>query len=392
MYFSSGGFDLYKRLISLSKIPDQSFFLWGPRQSGKSTLLKSLYPDALWIDLLQSDIFARYAQAPHLLREEAAAQLTQGDLVIIDEVQKVPQLLDEVHWLIENKGLVFVLSGSNARKLKRGAANLLGGRALRKELHGLVSAEIGADFSLVRALNQGLLPNHYRADQVWPRLASYTGDYLKEEIVAEGLIRNLPIFANFLNLAALSDTEPVNYTSFARDVGVSSQTIKDYYQILVDTLLGFFLPLYKKRPKRRIQGADKFYFFDLGVVNFLAKRKSIEPGSELFGKAFENWVLHELIAYNHYRDLYADLTYWRLSNGTEVDFIVNDMEICIEAKATPQINQNHLNGLLQIKVDHPSAGRRMIVSLDQNKRLLADGIEVYPWADFVAELWSGKIF
>ncbi len=392
MYFSSEGCVLYKRLISLDKNPDQSFFLWGPRQSGKSTLLKDLYPHALWIDLLQSDVYARYAQSPHLLREETAAQITPGGLIVIDEVQKVPQLLDEVHWLIENKGLIFVLSGSSARKLKRGAANLLGGRALRKELHGLVSAEVGTDFSLVRALNHGLLPKHYLADQVWPRLAAYTGDYLKEEVAAEGLVRNLPIFGSFLNLAALSDTEPVNYSTFARDVGVSSQTIKDYYQILVDTLLGFFLPLYKKKPKRRLQGADKFYFFDLGVVNFLTKRKSIEPGSEIFGKAFENWLLHELMTYNHYRDLYAELSYWRLSNGTEVDFIVNDMECCIEAKATQEVNQNHLKGLQQIKEDHPGVGRRMIVSLDKTRRLLDNGIEVYPWAEFVADLWSGKIF
>jgi predicted AAA+ superfamily ATPase len=201
-------------------------------------------------------------------------------------------------------------------------------------------------------------------------------------------------YGDFKNLSspALSDTEPVNYSTFARDVGVSSQTIKDYYHILADTFLGFFLPLYKKRPKRRIQGAEKFYFFDLGVVNFLAKRKSIEPGSELFGKAFENWVFHELKAYNHYRDLYADLSYWRLSNGVEVDFVINDMEVCIEAKANQQVNLNHLSGLLQIKEDHPDVGRRIVVSLDQNKRLLNNGIEVYPWADFVADLWAGKIF
>jgi predicted AAA+ superfamily ATPase len=392
MYFSSTGVDLYKRLISLDKSPKQSFFLWGPRQSGKSTLLKSLYPHAYWIDLLHSDVFARYAQSPHLLREEALAQRANGDLIVIDEVQKVPQLLDEVHWLIENKGLIFVLSGSSARKLKRGSGNLLGGRALRKELHGLVSAEVGAEFSLLRALNHGTLPAHYLTDEVWPRLASYTGDYLKEEVAAEGLVRNLPIFGSFLSLAARADTEPVNYTAFSRDVGVSSQTIKDYYQILIDTLLGVFLPLYKKRPKRRIQGADKFYFFDLGVVNFLAKRKSIEPRSELFGKAFENWLLHELTAYNHYKGLHADFTYWRLSTGVEVDFIVNDMEICIEAKATHQVNQNHIHGLQQIKEDHPNIGRRIIVSLDKTKRLLNNGIEVYPWDEFVSDLWAGNIF
>lgn len=389
MYFSTDGYNMYKRLLSLDIDPAQSFFLWGPRQAGKSTLLKQHYQNALWVDLLKTDVYGRYARDPSLLRSEIIAQLKRGDLCVIDEVQMLPTLLNEVHWLIENQGIVFALSGSSARKVKRGAANLLGGRALKRELYGLIAMELGADLDLIRLLNHGYLPNHYLADQPQPLLAAYTGLYLKEEIAAEGLVRQLPIFSDFLNLAALSDTEQVNFSSFARDVGVSSQTIKDYYQILGDTLLGFWLPAYRKKPKRRIQSSPKFYFFDVGVVNFLAKRKSLEPGSDVFGKAFENWLAHELKAYNEYQQKFWDISFWKISSGSEVDFIINDMDLAIEAKATKLVNSNHLKGLRELIQDHPHVKRRIIVSLDERRRKLEDGIEVWPWLEFIEALWAG---
>ena len=312
------------RKIQLPAHPKESFFLWGPRQSGKSTLLKTLYPKAIGYDLLQTDVYLRLLKEPNLLREDLlylAKQQNHG-IVVIDEIQKIPALLDEVHWLIENTSFVFVLCGSSARKLRRGHANLLGGRALRFELMGLTAGELEEQFDLVKMLNQGYLPRHYLTRSAAPRLRAYIGDYLKEEIAAEALVRNLPTFSNFLNAVSLSDGEMVNFATIARDCGVSAPAAKEYFQILVDTMLGHFLEAYRKRPKRLVIGAPKFYFADVGVVNDLAKRGPLETGSELFGKAFENWIFHELNAHRSYQDVNHDLTYWHLASGTEVDFII----------------------------------------------------------------------
>lgn len=312
--------------------------------------------------------------------------------VVIDEVQKLPKLLDEVHWLHENRQVHFALCGSSARKVKRGHANMLGGRALRYEMFGLVSAELYPDFDLNRLLNHGYLPRIYLAGQSQRLLNAYIANYLKEEIAAEGLVRNLPVFSEFLNLAALSDTETVNFSTIARVCGVSSQTVKEYFQILEDTLLGRWLPSFRKRPKRRVAASAKFYFADVGVVNFLAKRGTLQPGSELFGKAFENWCFHELNAYNLYNEAFADLFYWRLAGGTEVDFIINDMEVAIEAKATKKITSNHLAGLRSLKVDHPNIKRFFVVCLETKPRTTDDGIEILPASLFTEKLWQGEIF
>jgi len=221
---------------------------------------------------------------------------------------------------------------------------------------------------------------------------AYVANYLKEEIAAEGLVRNLPVFSNFLNLASLSDTEPVNFSTIARDCGVSSQTVKEYFQILEDTLLGRWLPSYRKRPKRRVTAAPKFYFSDVGVVNLLAKRGMIEKGSELYGKALENWCCHELNAYNSYNEKGAEFFYWRLVSGTEVDFIVNDMEVGIEIKAAEKISAKHLKGLRALKIDHPSIKRRIVVCNEAKKRITEDEIEIIPIDLFPDMLWNGYIF
>ena len=381
---------MFKRLIDLPKHPKKSFFLWGQRQTGKSTLLKAMYPDALWIDLLKSDEFRRYTDEPHLLRTEILPR-SGKNLVVIDEVQKIPLLLDEAQWLIENKKTVLILCGSSARKLKRGQANLLGGRALRYELTGLVSAEIGDNWDLVRMINNGYLPPHYAIDNPWKSFEAYVGDYLKEEVASESLVRNLPAFSGFLPAAAISDTERINFSNIARECGVSVPTTQEYFQILVDTLLGRFLPAYVKRQKRRIVNAPKFYFCDVGIVNFLAKRKSLEPGNELFGKAFENWVYHELTACNLYTDASWDLSYWALSTGLEVDFIINDLECAIEAKASPKIGNDHLKGLRELKTEHPSVKRRIVVCLEKRTRLTSDGILILPVKEFTKRLWDGSL-
>ena len=382
---------IISRRIHLPPSGEETFFLWGPRQTGKSTLLRATYPRAHWIDLLKADEYRRYLQRPELLREELAA-LQHVPFVVIDEIQKLPAMLDEVHWLHENRKIHFALCGSSARKVRRGGANLLGGRAMRYEMLGLVSSELGRDWDLARMLNNGYLPEILLGTNPQKRLDAYVSNYLKEEVAAEGLVRNLPAFSSFLGLAALSDTEPVNFSTIARDCGVSSQSVKGYYQILEDTLLGRWLPAYQKRPKRRVIKAPKFYFFDVGVVNHLARRGRLEPGSELFGKAFENWCFHELNACNSYREALIDLSYWRLASGLEVDFVVNDMALAIEAKAVSKIRADHLKGLRALQEEYSNIGKRIVVCLEQKPRRTEDGIDILPVARFCELLWDGALF
>ncbi len=284
------------------------------------------------------------------------------------------------------------LCGSSARKVKRGRANLLGGRAVRYELLGLTAREIGRDFDLDRMLNHGYLPLIYLSNEPRRLHNSYVADYLKEEVAAEGLVRTLPVFSEFLNIAALSDAEIVNFSTIARECGVSSHTVKGYFGILEDTLLGRWLPAHTSRPKRRVIGAPKFYFADTGVVNHLARRGELHRGSELYGKAFENWVFHELCAHNAYAERFARLSHWRLASGIEVDFVVNDMQLAIEAKATAKITADHLKGLRSLARDHPRIKRRVVVCLEAKSRRTEDGILVLGAGDFTAQLDAGHLF
>ncbi len=381
---------MFNRNLILPRPGRETFFLWGPRQTGKSTLLRKHYPGGHWIDLLKSDEFRRYATRPELLRLELEADPDPARQIVIDEVQKVPALLNEVHWLMENRGLHFALCGSSARKVRRGAANLLGGRALRYELRGLTAGELADSFDLDRLLNHGYLPRIHQSARPRRLLDSYIADYLKEEIAAEGLVRNLPAFSGFLDAAALSDTEPVNFSNIARECGVSSQGVKNYFGILEDTLLGRWLPAWRKRRKRRLIGAAKFYFSDVGVVNRLARRGSLERGSELYGKAFENWVHHELAAFVAYTDFDGGLTHWRLPSGVEVDFVLGDMALAVEAKTSAVIGRHHLKGLRSLATEH-DVRRRVIVCLEPKARRTEDGIEVLPAERFVRRLWGGDL-
>jgi len=382
---------MIERILKLPEYGTETFFLWGPRQTGKSTLLRKAYPGAYWIDLLKAEEFRRYLHHPEWLRSEILDGRPRP-YVVIDEIQKVPQLLDEVHWLHENRGVHFAMCGSSARKVRRGHANLLGGRAVRYELSGLVSSELGSQWDLDRMLNHGYLPRMYLSPRPRRLLNAYVADYLKEEVAAEGLVRNLPVFSEFLNVASLSDTELVNFSTIARECGVSSQTIRGYFQILEDTLLGSWLPAYRKRPKRRVIASPKFYFADVGVVNFLARRGKIEQGSELYGKAFENWCFHELRSYSAYAESFAQLSYWRLASGIEVDFVVNSMEIAIEAKSARRITADHLKGLRHVIKDHPDVGRRIVVCSEDRQRRTPDGIDILPAEVFVKMLWQGDLF
>jgi predicted AAA+ superfamily ATPase len=381
---------MFRRRLTLPAPGTETFFLWGPRQSGKSTLLKSTYPDAFYVDLLRSEQFRAYVERPQLLRERI--EQSKVSFAIIDEVQKVPGLLDEAHWLHENRGVRFALCGSSARKVKRGQANLLGGRAVRYELFGLTSAELADAFDLDRLLNTGCLPGIIGAARPSRLLQAYVADYLQQEVAAEGLVRRLPAFSEFLTVAALADTEMINMANVARECGVSRPTVKGYYEILVDTLLGRWLPAYRKRPKRRVIGTSKFYFADVGVVNALAGRRGLNARTDLYGKALESWLHHELSAFNVYEERFAKLSYWRLASGVEVDFLIDDARVAIEVKASSRIHDRHLTGLRKLKEDQPQVQRRLVVSLEDCPRRTHDGIEILSVRDFVDQLWSGGIF
>lgn len=378
---------MYLRRQQFEGSAGESFFLWGARQTGKSTLLKKLYSGSLWFDLLHNDVFERFQRNPSQLREIIMASQPVKP-VVIDEIQKIPALLDEIHWLIENTQTRFILSGSSPRKIIRSQANLLGGRALRYELFPLVSAEI-PDFDLMRALNNGLLPRHYLSDNPKKMISAYIGNYLQDEILAEARIRNVSSFSRFLEVAAFSNGEMVNYTNIASECGVSAPTIKEYFQILADTLTGRFLPSFQKRPKRRVILAPKFYFFDVGIVNYLLKRGRIEQGSEMYGNALEHFTYQEIVAHSHYSGIHYPLYYWRTASQIETDFVLGDHEVAIEVKSTTNANPRHAKGLQQFAEEY-ILKKQILVTNDLYPRQMGN-VLVLPWKIFLEKLWSGEI-
>jgi predicted AAA+ superfamily ATPase len=378
---------MYNRKQLFTGAGQESIFLWGARQTGKSTLLKMLYPEALWFDLLISNQYERLSKSPDILRETVLANPGVSP-VIIDEIQRIPTLLNEVHWLISNHGVRFILSGSSPRKILRSGANLLGGRALRYELYPLISAEI-PDFNLLRALNHGLLPRHYDSANPGKLISAYIGSYLRDEIVAEARIRNVGTFARFLEAAALTNGEMVNYTNIASDCGVSATTVKEYFQILEDTLIGRYLPSFQKRPKRRVIAAPKFYLFDVGIANYLLRRNKIEQGSELYGKALEHFIYQEIYAHSRYSGKEYPVYYWRTASQIEIDFVLGDHEVAIEVKAIEQANPRHLKGLKAFSEEY-EVKKMILISNDPMPRL-AGNILILPWKIFLERLWSGEI-
>ena len=369
----------------------QSAFLWGPRKVGKSTFLKQAFPHSVVYDFLRTDLVLDLMRDPSLLRERLLADRKRARAfpVILDEVQKVPAIMDEVHWLIENAGLNFILCGSSARKLIKGGANLLGGRAWRFEMFPFVSHEI-KQFDLLRALNQGLIPSHYLRDNYQRSLRAYVQDYLKEEVFNEGMVRNVPAFSRFFEAMGYSHGELINYANIARDCGVDGKTVKEYFQILVDTLLGRFVPPYKKRQSRQvISKASKFYLFDVGVAGYLSKRRITEPRGEQFGKALEHFILMELKAHSSYRDLHYEISFWRTKSGLEVDFILGAGEIAIEVKGTSRVDKTDLKSLRAFMNEfRPRLG--LVVSNEKYPRKIGD-IIVLPWEDFLNKLWGGEL-
>ncbi len=385
----------FNRLLNMSLPEGQSAFLWGARKTGKSTYLAKNFPQSVYYDLLKTDEVTRFLVAPHVLREELSA-LTKMQLqypVIIDEIQKVPQLLNEVHWLIENKKISFILCGSSARKLKHGAANLLGGRAWRYNFYPLVYKEI-PDFDLLKALNHGLLPSHYLSTQYTRMMRAYVGDYLTEEIQAEGLVRNLPGFARFMDLSGFTNGQMLNYANIARDCAIDAKTVKEYYQILQDTLIGYLLsPFHKKIKRELISATPKFYLFDVGVANYLRRRKILSLQGSDAGDAFEHFILMELIAFLGINEMDMPVQYWRSKAGLEVDFVLNHGEIAIEVKLSSSPSLSELTGLRAFCEDYRpkhalvvcQAPRKRIIEIDHQHK-----IEILPWREFLDQLWNKK--
>ena len=383
----------FKRILNI-KLPDkQSAFLWGARKTGKSTYLKNRFPDSIVFDFLKTDLFFKISKNPAMLREMLLAKdkALLKYPVILDEVQKIPHVLDEVHWLIENKGFRFILCGSSARKLKRGQANLLGGRAWRYEMFPLVTAEID-NFDLLRGLNHGLIPLHYMQDSEDAKrsLTAYVQDYLKEEVFAEGLTRNISAFSRFFDAFGYSHGELTNYSDIARDCGVDSKTVKEYYQILVDTLMAVRIEPFKKKQSRQvITKAVKYFLFDVGVAGRLTKRHLSEEKGAEFGKAFEHFILMEIVAYRSYKDRDFRINFWRTKSGLEVDYVIGDGETAIEVKSTDNIDVRNLKGLFAF-MDTYSPKRSIVVCNEKEKRIHSK-IEIMPWREFLFELWNNKL-
>ncbi|MFZ4394579.1 MAG: ATP-binding protein [Kiritimatiellia bacterium] len=374
-----------ERVLQIKLPVGKSAFLWGPRKTGKSFWLKRSFPDARLVDLLQSDVFAEYASRPALLRERFSQH---RGLILIDEIQMAPDLLNEVHWLIENTRASFLMTGSSARKLRRGHANLLGGRAWRFAMHPLTYRETEG-FDLEQVMLSGLLPTHFLAPDPIPELRAYVGDYLREEIAAEARIRNIPSFAEFLRVAALTSGALLNYTNVARESGVSAKVVRGYFEILEETLLGFRLAPWRRVKNRRLIETEKFYLFDVGVANYLARRTP-RAGTPEFGKSFEHYLLMELMAYRAYMAPELDLCYWRTASGLEVDVVLGDMTVAVEFKGSARVHAGDGLGLRALREEH-AVKHVIVVCMEREPRKLADGIEVWPWTLFLEQLWSGTL-
>lgn len=383
----------YKRSLHFNLPPRQSAFLWGPRKTGKSTLLRERFPDSVRFDLLDTRTAMELHRAPWTLgdRLRALPPSALSKPVIIDEVQKVPRVLNEVHRLIEDEGLSFVLCSSSARKLKRGGAHLLGGRAWRYHLCPLSWQEVlGLD--LLRALNHGLIPQHYDSDQPRRALEGYVDDYLKEEVYQEGLTRKMGAFSRFLDALSYSHGELLNYASIARDCGVSARTVREYFQILEDTLLGTRIEPFRRRVSRQvILRAPRFYLFDVGVAGYLCGRHIGRPIGAEFGRALEHLVLMELLAYGRYRGRSDKIRFWRTKSGLECDFVLGrDGGVAIEVKGTARLRPADLRGIRAYVEEHDPR-LAIVVCSESAARRTPDGVWILPWEHFFERLWSDRV-
>ncbi len=370
-----------ERLLDLpSLLKKKSHFLFGPRQTGKTSLIRHSLKGVRSYDLLDTSVYLALSQNPSRISQELDPQ---DEIVVVDEIQRLPVLLNEIHRLIEERGIRFLLTGSSARKLRRGGVNLLGGRARTKYMHPLTYPELGSQFDLFKAIDRGLLPSIYLSDDPRIDLKAYMGSYLQQEIVAEGATRNIPAFSRFLKVAALCNGTIVNFTNVSNDAQVPRTTVYEYFEILKDTLLLHELPAWLKSKKRKPLVSSKYYFFDVGVVAALQARE-FRRGTPEFGEAFETYLMHELVSYSDYVSG-EPISYWRSTSGFEVDFILGD-HTAIEVKAKENLS-NHDVKPLRALAEEKKLKRYLCVSLEPRRRTL-ENLTLLPFREFLEALWN----
>lgn len=365
-----------------SVVKSKSCFLFGPRQTGKSTLIKNMFAGIKRYNLLDDSVYRKLSFRPETIREELDAK---DKLVIIDEIQKLPALLDFVHLMIEDYGVRFLMTGSNTRKLRNSGVNLLGGRARQRTLHPFSYFELKEHFDLLHALNFGLIPSIYFSDDPAEDLDSYIGHYLREEIADEAASKNIPAFSRFLEVAALSNGHIINYSNVSNDAQVPLSTVREYFEILKLTLLGYELPAWGETKKRKPIQTSKFFLFDVGITRMLQNRTKLKERSPEFGDAFEHFIFHELKTFVDTKK--GELNFWRSTSGFEVDFILNG-ETAIEVKGKETIGGDDLKGLRALQEE--KACKNYIIVCNEKKPRKVDGVKILPWRLFLDELW-GKI-
>jgi len=358
--------------------------LFGPRQTGKTTLIRQIFSEHKVYNLLDQSLFIRLSRNPALIRQELEAT---DQIVVIDEIQKMPVLLNEVQLMIEEQGIRFLMTGSSARSLRKRGTNLLGGRARSRNLHPLIRKELADQFDLQRALQFGLLPSIYFSESPIEDLEAYAGAYLTEEIAAEAIVRNLSAFSRFLQVAALCHGQMLNFSQVANDAQVAVTTVREYFQILKDTLLAHELPAFNETRKRKAISTSKYYLFDIGVVRYLQGRRDLPVKTAEYGEAFETYIFQELKAFADYHPL-TDLHYWRSKSQFEVDFIL-DLRVAIEVKAKANVTARDLRGLKALR-EEGLFDRYIVVTMEDSARRV-DEIELLPWADFLDQLWNREL-
>lgn len=382
-------------------LPERSFFLFGPRSTGKSTWLRQMLPEAIYLDLLDASLHLELSQTPHNL-EALIGNRPQHTWVVLDEVQKIPQLLDEVHRLIENRQWRFVLCGSSARKLRQGGTNLLGGRAITRDMEAFTSAELMDRFDLIFALEYGQLPTIVQ-DPNYARdiLDAYVNTYIKEEIKEEGLVRNLPPFLRFLEIAGQINGQQTNLQNISRDASVPRSSVDVYFSILQDTLLGHFLPAYRPNIKVREQTRPKFFWFDPGVARAAAGLINDPLDRIWLGTALETLIYHELRVYNHTQEKYRPIAFYRTAAGSEIDFVIETRKrttsnkahiVCIEVKMAEKWNHRWENQMRDLNRSDQIHVNKMIGVYTGPRNYHFDGVDVFPIAEFLQKLHNGEIF
>ena len=369
-------------LDARSILERRSCFLFGPRQTGKSTLIRRQLDAHPIYSLLDQTLFVRLSRNPALIREALTGDTT---IVVIDEIQKMPGLLNEVQLMIEEYGVRFLLTGSSARGLRRKGVNLLGGRARSRTLHPFVRVELGERFDLDRALEHGLLPPIFLSDSPAEDLAAYAGDYLKEEVAAEAIVRNIGAFSRFLETAAHAHGEMINFSNMADDAQVPASTVREYYQILKDTFIAHEVPALTESRKRKAVSTSKYYLFDVGLARHLQGRRGLAPGTAEYGSAFESFVFQEIKAFCDYHRLDTP-RYWRSKSKFEVDFVFEGL--AVEVKAKKNVGARDLRGLRALR-EEGLFDHYLLVSMEPAPRVV-DGIRILPWSDFLDRLWGGE--